>query len=30
MLKKIVDAMKELVDDANLECSAEGIAMQVR
>ena len=31
ILKKIVEAMRELVTDANLECHAEqGITMQVR
>jgi proliferating cell nuclear antigen len=28
LLKKIVEAMKDLVTDANLECSASGITMQ--
>lgn len=30
LLKKIVEAMKDLVTDANLECSSTGISMQVR
>jgi hypothetical protein len=31
ILKKIIEAMRELVTDANLECHAEqGITMQVR
>jgi hypothetical protein len=29
VLKKIVEAMKDLVTDANLDCSASGISMQV-
>jgi len=28
LLKKVVDALKELVTEANLECSASGISMQ--
>ena len=30
VLKKIVEAMKDLVTDANLDCSASGLSMQVR
>ena len=30
VLKKIVEAMKDLVTDTNLECSADSISMQVR
>jgi hypothetical protein len=30
LLKKIVEAIKDLVTDANLECSAAGLTMQVR
>jgi hypothetical protein len=29
LLKKIVEAMKELVNDANLDCTASGITLQV-
>jgi proliferating cell nuclear antigen len=29
-LKKIIEAIRELVVDANLDCSDEGITMQVR
>jgi proliferating cell nuclear antigen len=28
VLKKIIEAMKDLVNDANLECSGDGISMQ--
>merc|ERR1719272_2047597 len=28
ILKKLVDAMKDLVTDANLDCSASGISLQ--
>jgi hypothetical protein len=30
LLKKIVEAIKDLVTDANLECSSTGLTMQVR
>ena len=30
LLKKVVDAVKELITDANLDCDANGITMQVR
>ncbi len=30
VLKKIIEAMKELVNDANLDCSASGVTLQVR
>lgn len=30
LLKKIVEAVKDLVSDANLDCTAEGLTMQVR
>ena len=30
VLKKIIDAIKDLVTDGNLECSAEAISLQVR
>ena len=30
VLKKIVEAMKDLVTDANLDCSASGLSMQVQ
>ena len=29
ILKKIIEAIRELVTDANLDCSSTGIAMQV-
>ena len=29
-LIKIVDAMKELVEDCNIDCSTTGMSMQVR
>lgn len=30
LLKKIVEAVKDLVSDANLDCTEEGLTMQVR
>lgn len=30
LLKKIVESMKDLVTDANLDCSESGISLQVR
>ena len=30
LLKKIIEALRELVTDANLECNETGITMQVR
>lgn len=30
LLKKIIEAIKELVTDANLDCNETGISMQVR
>lgn len=29
LLKKLVDAMKDLVTDANLDCSSSGVTLQV-
>ena len=29
ILKKIIEAIRELVTDANLDCSSTGISMQV-
>lgn len=29
-LKKILDAIKDLVNQANFDCSADGISLQVR
>lgn len=29
LLKKIIEALRELVTDANLECNESGISMQV-
>lgn len=29
-LKKIIEAIRELIVDANLDCNADGITMQVR
>ncbi len=29
LLKKIIEAMKELVTDANLDCTASGVTLQV-
>ena len=30
LLKKIIEAMKELVNDANLDCTPSGVTLQVR
>ena len=30
LLKKIVEALKDLVTDANLECTSEALTLQVR
>ena len=30
LLKKIIEAIRDLVQDANLDCSEQGIAMQVK
>ncbi len=30
LLKKLVEAMKDLVTDANLDCSPTGVTLQVR
>lgn len=30
IIKRIIESIKDLVTDANLECSADGISLQVR
>jgi proliferating cell nuclear antigen len=30
LLKKLVESMKDLVNDANLDCTPTGVTMQVR
>ncbi|MFN3503983.1 MAG: hypothetical protein ACK4ZJ_17170, partial [Allorhizobium sp.] len=30
LLKKLVEAMKDLVTDANIDCSSSGLSLQVR
>ena len=30
LLKKVIEAIKDLVTDANLECTAEALTLQVR